>query len=98
MSTTPGSIQALAEKTLRSRIMVCYGLCAIAESEVHAGQIARATGSIQAIRQVLRDINLLTTDPRTLSEEPIRNLNEMLEELDRWAWHIGRAICRSEVC
>ena len=95
MSSAAENIQALAEKTLRSRIMVCYGLCAIAESEVHAKQIARATGTVEAIRRILADINLLATDPLALSETPVRNLKEMLDDLDHWTWRIGRAISRA---
>jgi hypothetical protein len=61
--------------------MVCYGLCAIAETEVHAGQVERAAGTVAAISNILHEINLLVADdPRQV---PVRDLKKMLAELDR---------------
>lgn len=83
------------DRSIRSRIMVCYGLCAIAHSEVHSRQLERATGTLEAIRKNLQEINLLTS-PETTNALP--ELREMLGELDRFAWDLNREICRGVVC
>jgi hypothetical protein len=95
MNSAVENLQQLTERSIRSRVLVCYGLCAVANSEVKVGQFERATGTVQAVRKNLEEINLLTAEPQNILGAPIRNLKEMLDELDHWAWKIGRAICRS---
>lgn len=82
-------------RSIRSRVMVCYGLCAIAETEVHAGQVERASGTVTAIREGLHEINLLSDNDLRVAS--IRDLKQMMAELDRWTWDIGRLLCRASV-
>lgn len=95
MRVTAENLLHLTERSIRSRVLVCYGLCAVADSEVKVGQLERATGTVHAIREVLAEINQLAVEPQNIPGGPIRDLKEMLDELDRWTWNIGRAICRS---
>jgi hypothetical protein len=61
--------------------MVCYGLCAIAETEVHAGQVERAAGTVAAISNILHEINLLVADdPRQV---PVRDLDRTFAQSAR---------------
>ncbi len=90
-------LQAPTGKDIRSRVMVCSGLCAIARSEVHAMQIERASGTLAAIRQILQETNLLIAEPCNLPGDQVRDLKDMVDELDRLTWDIGRAILRAKV-
>jgi len=75
--------KALINQTLRSRIMVTYALCAVAESEVHAGQLESSLQIVKTIRRMLSDINVLVSGPMDrLSLRTIHEAAEMLSELE----------------
>jgi site-specific recombinase XerC len=59
--------QTLVNRNVRSRIVVCYGLCAIAETEVRAGQVERAAGTASTATLLL--------DVR----EPIESVQDLLD-------------------
>jgi hypothetical protein len=94
MDAANNSAGTPVNRNVRSRIMVCYGLCAIAHTEVEAGQLERATDTLAALQNKLQEINLLTSDDSMTSS--IRDMREMLSELDRAAWRISRQICRGQ--
>jgi uncharacterized membrane protein len=74
--------QAMVSRSLRSRIMVAYALCAIAESEIQDGDLQRALKTTETVRKLIAEIALLVSDPNTISPSLIRETAEMLAELE----------------
>lgn len=74
--------QVLVSRSLRHRIMVSYALCAVAESEIRDGNPARALHTTQTVRNLMREIALLVSEPNTASPSAIREAAEMLAELE----------------
>lgn len=70
------------ETALKTRIMTGYALCAIAESQVHAGELERALRSIRAIREVVAEMTTLLSEPRQHSHIAIREAKDTLIDLE----------------
>lgn len=91
--STGENIQALISQTLRNRIMATYALCAVAESEVHAGELERACQTVKAIRRMLSDINILVCTPADRPcSSAIHEAAEMLAELENRTQTIEQSI------
>lgn len=82
MRLSAENIQALASQSLRSRIMVSYALCAVAESEIHNGEIQRAEETVKRVRSLLAEALLLVSGTSVSSVSVIREAAEMLAELE----------------
>jgi ATP/maltotriose-dependent transcriptional regulator MalT len=78
----PVNMQRLLGQSLRSRVMSCHALCAIAESDVGAGQLDRAVKTVQSIRRLLGEISALTTEPDRISSTTALQLSGLLLERD----------------
>ncbi len=77
MSSTE-SVQALIGRSLRTRIMVTYALCAVAESQAHAGETANTLNTLKAIRSMIGEINLLVSNPNgRIPASTIREAGEL---------------------
>ncbi|MGB7135024.1 MAG: hypothetical protein WBD46_07035 [Acidobacteriaceae bacterium] len=79
---TSENVQALISRSLRSRVMVAYALCAVAEGEMRDGQLERALKTIQAVRKLIAEIAMLVSEPNTTAPNAIREAGEMLGELE----------------
>jgi len=75
--------RAQSAESLRSRVMTAYALCAIAESDLHAGEINRATQTAKTVRELIEEINRLASDVSQLSSSALRDLSEFSTELER---------------
>ena len=74
--------QMSADKSLKARMMTGYALCAIAESQIHAGELERALKSIRAIREMVAEMNSLLDEPREYSLSAIREAKDTLADLE----------------
>ena len=86
------SAHALITQSLKSRIMATYALCAIAEDDLNAGQLGKTPQTVQAIRRLLSDINVLICEPDHLCASTIQEAAEMLAELENRTQAIEQAI------
>jgi hypothetical protein len=76
-------IRSLIGKPLRSRAMVAYALCAIAEEELRAGTPARALETIKAVREITAGMSMqLSGDTSAMSVAEIREAKELLTGVD----------------
>ena len=85
-----GKPRQTAGEAIRSRIMTSHALCAIAESEVHAGEMKMATGTISNTRKLIREIDALIGTGMSVSAA--HELAELLRELDHRLRNIEAAI------
>lgn len=72
----------LVSRPLRSRVMVCYALCAVAESEIQDGNPERARKTIETVRKLIAEIAALVSEPSPISSSAIRDAGELLAELE----------------
>jgi hypothetical protein len=86
------NVQALVSQSLRSRIMVSFALCAVAESEIHGEEWERAVQTIATIRQLVSEINLLIIEPHPIPVSTIREAGELAAELESRIQAIEAAI------
>jgi hypothetical protein len=62
--------------------MATYALCAIAESEVYAGQLEMCIRTVSAIRRLLAEVTVLISEPHPIPITTIREAGELLAELE----------------
>ena len=77
---------------LRTRVMVAYALCAIAESELHARQITMAGRTVDAINRIIQEVVASVHHPGHLSPDTAQTLDGFRSELDHRARNIAMAI------
>jgi hypothetical protein len=85
-----GKPRQTAGEAIRSRVMVSHALCAIAESELHAGEMTMAAGTISSARILIQEINALVGPG--MSGGAADELAEFLRELDHRLRNIDTAI------
>lgn len=85
-------VRLLVASSVRNRIMVCYALCAVAEGEIHEGDLSRASQTTRAIRSVMAEVALLISDPNTISPGVMRETAELVAELESRILGIEAAI------
>jgi len=71
-----------AETSLKPRIMTGYALCAIAESQIRAGELERALKSIRAIREMVAEMTALLNEPHQHFHSAIREAKDTLADLE----------------
>jgi DNA helicase TIP49 (TBP-interacting protein) len=63
--------------------MATYALCAIAESEVYAGELDRTIITVRAIRRLIGEITVLISEPQgRIPITTIREAGELLAEIE----------------
>jgi hypothetical protein len=82
MSSGHDSGEHLRGEAVRTRVMVADTLCAIAERDVRGGLTNKAVGSILAIRRIIREIEVLVSEPNLVSPDATRELLAFLSELE----------------
>jgi hypothetical protein len=69
--------------SLHSRGTAVHALCAIAESEIHDGQLERAAITLNAIRRLVKEVITLANDPFiTSAPGAVREVSELLADLE----------------
>lgn len=66
---------------IRTRVMVSHALCAIAESETHAGETTKAQETVRAIRGIIRELGLDVEEQ--LPASAVRELIDFCYELEK---------------
>lgn len=75
--------RALIGQSLRNRMVTTFALCAVAESEVQAGELERTIRTVKAIRRLLAEINVLICGPLDhISLSAIHEAGELLADLE----------------
>lgn len=74
--------------------MVSFALCAVAESQVHAGELHNAVGTVKSIRSLMNEVSLLLSEPVHLSPSAIHEAAELLAELESRTQAIESAMPR----
>lgn len=73
------SVDGLLPQSLRNRALIANALCAIAEEEAHAGQVARAIETVRALRGVLGEVSrILGGDTSDLAAGTLEDTAELL--------------------
>ncbi len=85
-----------AETSLKTRIMTGYALCAIAESQIHAGELERAVKSVRAVRELVAEMNSLLDQPQQHSLSAIREARDTLVDLETRIQAVEAAIPTSD--
>jgi hypothetical protein len=92
MSAVVIKINTLLDKTLISRVLIIYALCATAETEAHRGDFDRAVSTVEAVRRVIGEVRIITAEPYALSPGAARELREILDEVDAATTRVERTI------
>lgn len=79
---TGQDVQALVSKSLRSRVMVAYALCAVAADEAQDGYLDRALQTAVEVRHLMAEIRILVGEPKTLSSSVVREAADLFAELE----------------
>jgi hypothetical protein len=79
---TDQDVQALVSKSLRSRVMVTYALCAIAEDQAQHGNLKRALKTALTVRYLMAEIGILVREPVTPSSSAVREAADLFAELE----------------
>ena len=72
--------------------MVTYALCAVAESELHTGEMKMAAEAVRAVRGIIQEIGLAISGPQHVSCGAVRELTEYISELQHRLGKIDTAI------
>jgi hypothetical protein len=76
-------VRNLVGKPLRSRAMISYALCVIAEEEMTAGRPVKALETISMVRRIVADISFqLDGDACAMPIADVRGAEELLCEVD----------------
>lgn len=59
--------------------MVCYALCAIAESQVRANETERATQTLKSVRGIITEIATILGKPNAAT---VHDVTDLLSELE----------------
>ena len=77
------NVHTLVAQSLRSRIMVTYALCAIADSDVYGGNWERAGQTVKAIRRLIAEIDVLIFEQTgRIPASTIHEAGDLLAELE----------------
>jgi len=79
---TDQDVQVLVSKSLRSRVMVAYALCAIAGDEAQDGHLNRALQTVSVVRQLMAEIRILVSEPNTLSSSAVQEAADLFAALE----------------
>jgi hypothetical protein len=81
---TDDHVRALVQRPLRSRAMIAYALCLIAEEEIHAGRPIKACETINSVRRIVEDIWMqLGGDTSRMPIGDAREAEEVLCDVDQ---------------
>jgi hypothetical protein len=80
---TIDDVRNLVGKPLRSRAMIAYALCVIAEEEMRAGRQMKALETISLIRRIVADISVqLDSDTSARPISDVRGAQELMSGVD----------------
>ena len=75
-------VQCLLGVAMRSRIMISFAQCSVAERHLRTGREDDAVKTIGTIRDHIQQINVLLDGPQIPSSTAIREAAEMVAELE----------------
>jgi hypothetical protein len=84
----------LVGTTLKSRTMMAFALCVLAQGEVEDGHVDCASETVRSVRRLIDDIRLLLNDSEDFPLSDIRGTIELLAELEDRARQIELAVRR----
>jgi hypothetical protein len=83
MLMTDDEVRALVGNPLRSRAMIAYALCVIAEEQIHARQQVRASETIRSVREIIAGISKqIDEDTSRIPLGDVREAQELLCGVD----------------